>query len=318
MGVPKRQMGVPKRQMGVPKRLQKVPRPYIIKAMVERVLVVYKKSAYELSGFRRRRRPVLKRFRRGYHSADELKRAHAAHYGTLEEVQKCLRRQGVSYALMQRGRPFREKDFDLILTVGGDGTFLETAHRVRRQVMVGVNSMPGRSVGKLCLVHKGNLAALTSSLQGKIPIKKLNRIQPRLNGHLVDDHVLNDVLISHPNPAAMTHYWIRIGSRREEHRGSGLWISTAAGSTGAIQSAGGVTLPLESRKIQYRPRELYILPGLRYRLRGGVLASASLLKLGCLSEEARVYIDGERSHLNFYYGDRLEFVESPHPLRTIV
>lgn len=286
--------------------------------MVERVLVVYKKSAYELLGFGRRRRDVPKRFRRGYLSAGELKRAHAAHYGTLEEVQRCLRRHHVSYTLIRRGRPFRENDYDLIVAVGGDGTFLETAHRVRRQLLVGINSMPGWSVGKLCLVRKGNLAVLASALKGKIPIINLNRIQPRLNGRLVDDHVLNDVLLSHPNPAAMTHYWIRVGPRREEHRGSGLWISTAAGSTGAIQSAGGITLPLESRKIQYRPRELYVLPGPRYRLRGGILASASLLKLGCLSSEARIYIDGERSYLNFYYGDRLEFVESPHPLRTIV
>jgi len=48
----------------------------------------------------------------------------------------------------------------------------------------------------------------------------------------------------------VSRYYLKIGNLREEQRDSGLWISTAAGSSGAIRSAGGKLFKNEEKKMQ--------------------------------------------------------------------
>jgi NAD+ kinase len=126
---------------------------------------------------------------------------------------------------------------------------------------------------------------------------------------------LNDVLICHANPAAMSRYTIRIGTVCEEHRNSGIWFSSAAGSTGAIFSAGGRRMPLESRQVQYMPRELYYTKKILYRLKGGFSGQSvtvtSHMTHGC------IFIDGAHNKLPFGYGKKAIVSPSPNYIRLI-
>ena len=70
-------------------------------------------------------------------------------------------------------------------------------------------------------------------------------------------NVLNDILVCHHNPGAMSRYFLTVEGTREEQRSSGVWIATAAGSSGGLHSAGGKVLTQKSKEFQYRPRELY-------------------------------------------------------------
>ena len=51
--------------------------------------------------------------------------------------------------------------------------------------------------------------------------------------------ILNDILFANLYPAAVTRYKIKYNGRQEVHKSSGVWISTATGSTAAISAAGG-------------------------------------------------------------------------------
>ena len=108
---------------------------------------------------------------------------------------------------------------------------------------------------------------------------------------------LNDLLVAHANPAAMTSYTLDIGSVSEPQRSSGLWIATAAGSTAAIRAAGGRILPLRSRKLQYLVREPYNGGRCRYRLRKGIVGPETLLTVISKTRRGRLFIDGP--HLRF-------------------
>ena len=77
-----------------------------------------------------------------------------------------------------------------------------------------------------------------------------------LDGVMLPEAALNDVLIAHQHPAATSRYLVRLGRISETHRSSGLWVSTPAGSTAGIRSSGGAVLPLRSRRLQFRAREL--------------------------------------------------------------
>ncbi len=74
---------------------------------------------------------------------------------------------------------------------------------------------------------------------------------------------LNDVLISHPSPAAVSRFRMGFTDRfagmdikAQSHFSlniwsSGLWVSTATGSTGALKSAGGQVMAFDSREMQF-------------------------------------------------------------------
>jgi len=68
----------------------------------------------------------------------------------------------------------------------------------------------------------------------------------------------------------MSRYYLQVGKLLEEQRSSGVWIATAAGSTGGLRSAGGKVLPKEDKKFQYKPRELYYGKKTCYHLKGGI------------------------------------------------
>src|SRR6185295_12301282 len=108
---------------------------------------------------------------------------------------------------------------------------------------------------------------------------RIHRMSVAINGKPVREQAFNDVLIAHRNPAAMTRYRLTIGASQEDQRSSGVWISTAAGSTAGIRSAGGRRMPITAKRLQYLVREPYTWPQRRYRLGRGLTARLGLQTL---------------------------------------
>lgn len=245
--------------------------------------------------------------------------ARHAHACALKEVKRCLEKMGLPYKAVYRSGGHNSAGYTLLISVGGDGTFLEAARgMLDTQAILGVNSDPKRSAGSFCAADARTFKnILRRILEGKACVRNLNRLQLRLNGKSLPFHAVNDLLITHEKPAAMSRYSIQIHSRQEEQRSSGLWISTAAGSTGAIRSAGGRVMDRGSLAIQYRPRELYPAPGLTYRLKGGVVQLKHPLRIGSLMRRGLICVDGEHVRIPFRYGDLLEVVRAKTRLRLI-
>ncbi len=284
------------------------------------VLVVHKKSAYKiyflekgssLYGKQRSIPPAeLARFRA----------AHSTHYRTLDYVLQMLRAMKVRHSIHCRGRTINAAPYNLIVTVGGDGTFLESARSAVRQVLLGVNSDPERSIGRFCVSRDETFVEILHKvLSGRAVVQEIPRIRLILGTgrRKVNLNVLNDILVCHANPAAMSRYYLTIDGYREEHRSSGVWIATAAGSSGAVRSAGGKILPKESRKIQYRPRELYEQFNPRYVLRGGVLNLHRPVVVESLMRSGEIYVDGAHFKFPLAFGDKVRMTHSPQPARVV-
>jgi NAD+ kinase len=142
-------------------------------------------------------------------------------------------------------------------------------------------------------------------------------MQVTINDRLLPYCALNDLLVAHANPAAMTSYILDIGSVSESQRSSGLWIATAAGSTAAIRAAGGRILPLRSRKLQYLVREPYNGDRCRYRLRQGIIGPETLLAVTSRTRRGRLFIDGPHLHFFLGLGDVLTVTTAATPLRVL-
>jgi NAD+ kinase len=203
---------------------------------------------------------------------------------------------------------------DLVIAVGGDGTLLAASHHVTRGALLGVNSAPGDSVGHFCRAHRGSVAdVLDAVLASRRRPLSVARLRLTLGGRELP-RALNDALVAHASPAATTRYRLRVLGREESHRSSGIWIATPAGSTAGILSAGGSAMPIRSRRLQYRVRELYREPGRRYALTGGVPPRGAGIVVESRMPEGRIYVDGWRLAFEFGFGSRLQARIDARPL----
>lgn len=261
-------------------------------------------------------------------TAQRIVAADQSHQRTIEVLRQTLNRHEIAFhelstkALNVQAKR-RLARADLVITIGGDGTVLNTSHCVTQAVMVGVNSAPGDSVGHFCALTADTFAArLQDYLAGRWRVTPLTRLAVTLDDRRLPELALNDVLIAHDCPAATTRYLIDDGQGEEEHRSSGIWIATAAGSTAGIRSAGGRKQPRRSQKIQYRVRELYrethggVLRD--YRLTSGFIEFGETLTIASKMPEAWLYVDGARTVYPFPFGARACFQAAAEPLRLLM
>ena len=284
-----------------------------------RVLVVYKKSAYQLHILERRDPHLLKLLRRRQPDAVNIQRAHDVHQRTLDAVAHSLRNLGVAFDLIYRANLKASTRYALVVSVGGDGTLLQASHVVSDTPILGVNSDPSRSEAVFCAATRRTFEALFQrALGGVLPPALLYRLRVRLNGRRLEPLALNDVLIAHDDPATLNRYRLTIGSRHEEQKSSGLWIASAAGSSSAILAAGGQRLPWTAKRFQYRPRELYEGRLSHNRLVGGALSSRQSVDVTWLMRQGALWIDGPHAQHPIRFGDRIRIELSPqHPLRLL-
>lgn len=206
---------------------------------------------------------------------------------------------------------------DVVIVVGGDGTVLDVSHRVFDLPVIAINSDPARSVGYYSACTSDDLGpVLEKWLEGTIEQCTLARLRLTVDGEQVPWPCLNDILVCNENPCMMSRYVIMAGQRSEKQSSSGLWISTAAGSTAGIRSAGGTVMPLEGALIQYLIREPYVPRGVRYELLRGVRHLREGLRISSLMPGGRLYIDGPWMVIPFGLGALLELSEGP-PFRIL-
>lgn len=204
----------------------------------------------------------------------------------------------------------------LVISVGGDGTLLAASHWVTGAALLGVNSAPRSSVGYLTVTRRATLARdLARIAKGTLQPQAVTRIEVELDGKLLPP-ALNDVLLAHEQPAATSRYRLRLGRRAEDHRSSGLWVATAAGSTAGIRSAGGQPMPLADRRLQFRARELYRPRGSREPLlEHGFVEPGRELVVESAMAAGWLFLDGARTAVRFPFGARASFRAAAQPLR---
>jgi NAD+ kinase len=288
-----------------------------------RVAVVLKRSSWRKWVEEERDARIAKLLDAKDEAVRRMRPGHIDHMETVAEVTGALDELGAKATFYDRPHDFRVKGrFDLVVTVGGDGTLLAASHGIGPGVpLLGVNSSPNNSVGFFCAAKKGGVKrVLASALGGSLPGLELARMRIDLNGKHLFDRVLNEALFCHLSPAATSRYTLRLLDGQgqtlaeEEQKSSGLWVGPSAGSTAAQRSAGGRVLPPASRSLQYVVREAYRPRGGSLRMTVGLVASGQALAVKSRMRQARVFIDGEHIAYDVTVGDVVGFRKSDEPL----
>jgi NAD+ kinase len=294
-------------------------------AEAPRVAVLVKRSSYRTFVEERNDEHVKGLLAANDPTVRRMRRSHEDHVATLEEVKLALTDLGARFDVRDGPRTRIEGAYDLVVTVGGDGTLLAASHQIGPGLpLLGVNSAPESSVGFFCAASKGSAReTIGLALSGALPGIVLARMRVELNGREIHNRVLNEALFCHASPAATSRYILSITAaagrtpRLEEQKSSGLWIGPPAGSTAAQRSAGGRVLPLTSQKLQYVVREAYLAGGRSPKLAVGTVGDGGTIALRSKTRHAKLFLDGHHDEHDVAMGDTVEMRLSHEPLTVL-
>ncbi|MFH1401158.1 MAG: NAD(+)/NADH kinase [Nanoarchaeota archaeon] len=282
---------------------------------MNKVLVVHKRTRWELY----HNSPDAET--RDYLTSDrkyeqELLRSHDEHHRTLDRVVADLKSMGIDTSPVYRSDVDNDtiNGAQLVIPVGGDGTFIDAAHHVRGVPVLGVNSDPAElhpkgSVGYFMWADARNFRDIMEHIESR-PVTTIYRQQVRIDGSPIRELVINDLLIADENAASVTRLNVETPQRSFSmpRSNSGMLVCTAAGSTAFMRNEGGPVLPLDSQQLLYHVRS-------NFEERDRFHATDSM-RIESRTRAGKVYVDGDYLFYDMKLGTTIE-VETGHPLRVI-
>jgi NAD+ kinase len=287
---------------------------------LKKALVLHKKSMYQIQAEEFKDERFLQLLKEGHESVRKVKLAHEEHTAALEAVKNALTKRGIEFQSMPRIELNTcVDDIDMMISVGGDGTFLDASHSVEDVPLLGVNSSRSSSFGHFCYGCEENFEELLDKvISDELKPQPILRLELNLNGKVLPQLVLNEILIAHTHPAATSRYLLSIDSIKEEQRSSGIWIGTPAGSTGSLRSAGGDIQPIIDNEFQYIVREPCVRPGEADKLLHGFLRRDQSMEIVSQMRTGAVFVDGQHVEYSFPMGDKLIVSASKRDLMAFV
>lgn len=287
---------------------------------VKKVLVLRKRTTYQIQVEDYHEERFVKLLEENSELVKRVVTAHNEHLATVEAVHSELDRRDIKYCSVARSELIDPiKDFDLVISVGGDGTFIDASHFMEDVPLLGVNSSRSSSYGHFCLAQAENFSLVLDQIcQEEVAPTKIMRLELKLNGHVLHQKALNEVLVAHTNPGATSRYIIEIQGRKEEQRSSGIWIGTPAGSTGSLRSAGGVIQEISDSQYQYLVREPCQRPHENWKLTKALLNRSQKITMTSEMRLGGIFIDGPHVEYPFTLGDELLIGPSKHDLTTFI
>jgi NAD+ kinase len=207
---------------------------------------------------------------------------------------------------------------DILVVLGGDGTFLRAARAVIRVdvPLLGIN------LGKVGFLSKAEASeletVLTRLVAGEYSVEARMTLEARIlpagrQGDGAVHNALNDIVIARGALARVCHLNVEIGpSHLATFIADGLVVSSPTGSTGYSFSAGGPVVDPLSRNLIVTP-----IAGYLSAIRSVVVSPLQTVRCRVVAaNEALVSIDG-REDVPIAVGDVVEVRALERPIRLV-
>jgi len=242
------------------------------------------------------------------------------HIETVENVKRILVKREMDFNFVGL-HSLKEGDFesiDLVISVGGDGTFVRAANFIKDQLIVGINSDPETSEGMLKSLLANEFEKLNKIFDGEYKIIQRERAKVLLNGKEVKELVVNAVFVGAESQFHCARYIINFDNKKEEQRSSGVLVSTGSGSTGWFKSAGGEVFKYDEKKLKFIVREQYIGDRLFCpKIFSGDIVEGKSIEIISMRDYGGV-VAVDDSVYKLKKGDKVEVCLSSEPLKVIV
>lgn len=254
---------------------------------------------------------------------EDLRKGHAEHYASLNKIREVLVKYGIQFD--RTYMPYSEyedfKDKDLIISVGGDGTVLNTSHYILDETPVLTVKSAKGSTGELCEIDaEGFESALEKILHDNFKIEKWTRAEGRFGKRKI--LALNEIYVGAGFNPSVARYELTYRGKSEFQMSSGIMMATGTGSTGwycnAVRGEINRTFPRTAKELRFCVREPKVTA--KYEMLHGTLLPDEVLMIkskmnidGCISFDG----DTDKRMYPFKRGDMLEVKISDKPLYVI-
>lgn len=252
---------------------------------------------------------------------NEIRARHEAHYESLDRIRRELSERGVqfsrSYMPYSEYEDFRGKD--LIISVGGDGTVLNSSQYIQDNTPMLTIRSDRRSLGTLCTIDAEDFEeALSRIIEDEYETQDWTRVEGHFGSRRV--FALNEVYVGTRHTPTMARYELTFGGKTEAQMSSGVVISTGTGSTGWYANIPGSDgrFPRTSKDLRFIVRE-HNLAG-RYSLTKGVIRRRqSITVRSKMNVDGCISFDGDcgKRMFEFRRGTLLRVRAAPTPVRIV-
>mgnify|MGYP001587664421 FL=1 len=234
----------------------------------------------------------------------------------IDKIKEIFNDSEIKIILFDEFEKNHAKNHDLLITLGGDGTFVKAAN-LTDSLILGINSNPENSEGALTSITVNEINKLERLKEKNFEIIERQRIEVKLNGNILDEKAINEVYVGTLSQFHISRYKIKFKEKEEEQRSSGIIISTGTGSNAWFLSAGGKPFGYSEKKICFIIREPYF--GKRIfipKLLNGEIFEDEALEIESVRDFGGIIAVNEVIY-NFNMGDRVEIKLSKKPLKVI-
>ena len=240
---------------------------------------------------------------------------------SLSSVKKTLNKYKLNFILADRDRLTKNqfKNKDLVIAIGGDGTFLRAAHFIDEQLLFGVNSDVKNKEGFFMKSNKNDFEEKFSKIiKGKIKIRRLPRLEAYINNKKIETFALNEFFIGARKSYHAAKYTIEIDGKKERQKSSGVLITTPTGSYAWAKSCCNKALPLSSRNFQFVVREPYEGKLFKnYKLKYGILNKSQQIIIVSEMLDGILIADSVSKEYHFKNGNKATIKLSDKPLNAL-
>ncbi len=270
----------------------------------EHMLVVPKWSKFEWDQKRYRLSParLIRKYARDGMDAARIVES----YERQQESIRLLKTAFPKARFIDRSRLTRSltKGAGLVVSLGGDNHFQYVSHFVGKTLMLGINSDPMTSEGRITTCRVGDLLAYADQLfGGAFQVEEWARIQVSVDGKVLPTLGVSDLFLGEMIRTQMSRHQLMFHGKKEEQKCSGLIVATGAGSTGWFDAASRFLFAQGSRKpkdgpvLQFLATEPYSGRLSRLKCKHGVLKRGMKMRVRSLNDSQGVLvIDAQRFH----------------------
>lgn len=236
------------------------------------------------------------------------------HSETLEKVRKILGNKICKDISIRDFTSSSLDTIDLVVVVGGDGTFIRASHYLENIPILGINSEPEESVGEWMSLTANQLDLLANIFYDKFKIEEYCRIRTIINDKEIRELAINEIFVGAKSQYHTSRYLIKLDEEKEEHRSSGVLVVTKRGSTAWYNSAGGK--PFFHDGLKYLVREAFTTKIFDSNLVSGRVKDE--IKITSTMNHQGVVVYDSNTIYPFNYGDNVIIKKAKFPLRIII
>jgi NAD kinase len=253
---------------------------------------------------------------------DAITSRHAKHYESLDIVRKHLTERKIPFQIIYMPNAAYDefKGRDMILSLGGDGTVLNTARYILNSAPLLAIRSDSTSVGALCTINAVRFEETLDKIIGEeYTVQHWTRIEGKLGNR--KDIALNEIVIGSKYLVDTAKYEITFRGKSERQYSSGLIVCTGSGSSAWYKNIlrTGESFPKEKEELYFT--SMFDFIDYKYELaKGNVHKDEVLYVRSNMNVDGKISFDcgKEKRMWDFKRGQVVEIRISDKPLKVII